>query len=131
MRTETDTNGQRLERYVKQRWMAVDGKRGMVGLCDAAGITRETLYSWFRGDIEPSLGSVAVLAEALKVQRADVVAAMDGYDLASAQREVIAREVAAAVEPLRELMRDAGLLPGATAPAEAIPSGRAPRARVA
>lgn len=131
MGTAPVTPGRRLERYVRQRWLAVDGKRGMLGLCDAAGITRETLYTWFRGEVEPSLGSIAVLAETLKVQRADVVAAMDGYDLAAVQRDVIAREVEAAVAPLRALMRDAGLLPEATVP-DAVPlGGRAPKARVA
>lgn len=132
MGTTTDTTpGRRLERYVRQRWTAIDGKRGMSGLCDAAGITRETLYSWYRGDIEPSLGSIAVLAKALRVERADVVAALDGYDLAGAQRELIAREVEAAVAPLRGLLRDAGLLPAATAPGAMPHEGRPPRERVA
>jgi len=131
MGTKADTAGRRLERYVKQRWTAIEGKRGMVGLCDAAGITREALYTWFRGDIEPSLGSLAVLARALRVERADVVAAMDGYDLAAVQREIIAREVEAAVAPLRALMRDAGLLPAATVPSAMPRGGRPARERVA
>jgi DNA-binding phage protein len=127
----SSTPGRNLERYVRERWRAIGGKRGMVGLCAAAGVTREALYGWFRGDVEPRLGNLSALAEALHVERAELVAAMDGYDLAAAQREVIAREVEAAVAPLRQLMRDAGLLPAAKAPA-AMPRGaRPPRERVA
>lgn len=128
--TGTVAAGRNLEAYVKARWRTV-GQRGMVGFAEASGVTRETLYSYFRGDVEPRMGNLAAMARALGVNRADMVAAMDGYDLIAAQREVIAREVEAAVAPLRALMRDAGLLPAATAPAEAPRGGRAPKARVA
>lgn len=119
------------EAYIRGRWKAVGGKGGMRGLCAATGITPEALYGWFRGDVEPRLGNLTALAGVLGVSRAEIVAAMDGYDLEAARREVIAREVEAAVAPLRALLRDAGLLQGATVLDEAAPGGRAPRARVA
>lgn len=67
--------GQRLETFVREHWTT---KGGMRGLCSEAGIAPETLYRWFRGETEPDLGSVRQLADALKVTRAEVVAALDG-----------------------------------------------------
>lgn len=128
---DAETAGRNLERYVRDRWRLVGGKRGMVGLCEASGVTREALYGWFRGDVEPRMGNLSALSKVLEVERAEIVAAMDGYDLAAAQRDVIVREVEAAVAPLRALLRDAGLLPAATAPAAVPHGGRPPRERVA
>jgi hypothetical protein len=73
--------GRALERYVRVRWREVDGKRGIRGLCAATGLTPEVLYSWFRGDNEPSLGALRTLAGKLQVERAELVAILDGYDL--------------------------------------------------
>lgn len=107
--------GKRLERYVKARWAEVDGKRGMTGLIEASGINREVLYAWFRGDNEPTLGPLRTLATWLKVERAELVAVLDGYDMAAAHRDAVAGAVEQATGPLRSLLHDAGLLPGAKA----------------
>lgn len=69
------TSGERLRAYVLRQWK---GGRGMVGLSEASGIARDRLYAWFRGDVEPTLGSLGELAAALNVRRAEVVAAIDG-----------------------------------------------------
>jgi len=69
------TEGRRFERFARDHWT---GEGGMRGLCKEAGITPETLYRWFRGGTDPDLGSVRQLASALKVNRAELVAAIDG-----------------------------------------------------
>lgn len=69
--------GKRLHAFLETCWGRERG--GMTGLAEAAGIRRQTLYSWFSGDDEPSLGSLAALAGAIGVDRAEVVAAMDGH----------------------------------------------------
>lgn len=87
----------------------------MRGFSEAAGVTPTALYHWFGGQSEPTLGHLAAIAEALRVPRWELVAAMDG-DL-DRQREQIAEEVEAAVAPLRQLLRELGLLPAVGAPA--------------
>jgi transcriptional regulator with XRE-family HTH domain len=104
-------SGRRLEAFVRQHWT---GSRGISGFCAEVGITREALYKWFRGDSQPSLEHLADMAPVLRVRRWEIVAAMDG-DL-DRQREQVAAEVDAAVGPLRQLMRDAGLLQEAPSP---------------
>lgn len=74
--TVDETSGRRLERYVRQRWSREQG--GITGLASETGITRETLYTWFRGETDPSLSNLAALAAALKVRRTEILAAMDG-----------------------------------------------------
>lgn len=105
--------GRRLEAVVRERWT---GKGGMRGLCKEAGVTPEALYTWFRGENYPSLAHFGALAKALGMERAELVAVMDGYDLAAARRDRMLEEVEAAVAPLRQLLRDAGLLPGGAVP---------------
>jgi hypothetical protein len=121
---------QRFEAFVRARWKSV-GKGGIRGLSRQMNATPETIYAWFRRENEPQLGSLAQLAEALQTSRAEIVAAMDGYDLTAARRDAIAEEVQAAVGPLRELLRAAGLLPGATAPGGAPPARPTSRGRAA
>lgn len=113
--------GRRLEAAVRRGWT---GPGGMRGLCKETGVTPEALYTWFRGENYPSLGHVGVLARAIGLERAELVALMDGYDLAAARRERMLEEVEAAVAPLRRLLRDAGLLPGVGVPDEAPPGAR-------
>lgn len=100
------TPGRRLEAFVRSNW---EGGRGISGFCEAVEVTREALYKWFRGDSSPTMEHLTAMADALKVRRWEIVAAMDG-DL-DRQRQAIAAEVEAAVGPLRRLMRDAGLVP--------------------
>ena len=105
------TPGKRLESFVRSHWT---GPRGISGFCDEVGMTRTALYKWFEGKSEPKLGHLTAMAEALRVPRWEIVAAMDG-DL-DRQQEQIAEEVEAAVAPLRELLRELGLLPTAGVP---------------
>lgn len=94
----------------------------MTGFCEAAGgVTRTALYKWFEDKSEPTMGHLTAMAEALRVPRWQIVAAMDG-DL-DRQRELIAQEVEAAVGPLRALLRELGLLGSDGAPG-AAPHGR-------
>jgi transcriptional regulator with XRE-family HTH domain len=106
--------GSRLEAFCRQHWT---GSGGIRGLCKRANVTPEAVYGWFRGENYPSLGHLTGLAEALGVTRSEIVAAIDGYDPAVAQRAQIAEEVEQAVGPLRQLLRDAGLVPAGTTPA--------------
>lgn len=50
----------------------------MRGLAAGIGTSTETLYGWFRGDAEPSLGHLRALAEALEVRRVELLAVLDG-----------------------------------------------------
>lgn len=71
----------------------------MRGFCRAISVQPETLYGWFRGDNDPSLGSLAAMAEKLAVKRYEIVAAMDGEGptvvLDSETRRAIRDEIAA------------------------------------
>lgn len=75
---EAIQRGQRLQVFVIGRWKTIGGKRGVTGIAQAAGINRDTLYHWFGGEGEPSLTAVSALAQALRVSRAEIVAAIDG-----------------------------------------------------
>lgn len=68
--------GRRLERFVKDRWPRSKGR--MRGLAKQVGTTAETLYSWFRGDSEPSMAHLRELARLLQVGRVELVAVIDG-----------------------------------------------------
>ncbi len=123
-----ETEGARLRVFLDGHYPRSKG--GMEQLAKDAGLRRGTLYAWFKGKGRPQLASVGALARACEVERWEVVAAMDGYGLAEARRAAVAEDVEAAVAPLRELMREAGLLPeakahGATAPAAPGAKGRA------
>lgn len=125
----SSTEGERLRAYMSAR---MGDRYGWVTELERrSGVQRATMYGWWKGTQAPDLDKLAQVAPALGCTRADLVAAMDGYDLEAARREVIAREVDAAVAPLRALLRDAGLLPAATAPGAAPRGGRPPRERVA
>lgn len=92
------STGSRLERFVRARWTRHQG--GIRKLADNAGIDKDTLYMWFRGDGEPSLSSLRGLATALNVERADIVAAMDGLEPQSAAPPKWARRPMALVNLL-------------------------------
>lgn len=76
----------RLEPYVRARWTRHQG--GVTGLAAATGLTRETLYSWFRGETEPSLANLRTLAAALGVRPWELVAALDGDEAEPAEDRV-------------------------------------------
>lgn len=73
------TPGRRLERYVKARWTRRNG--GILGLASEIGSSTETIYSWFRGDSEPSMAHLRAIADRLGVRRAVLVAVLDGDPL--------------------------------------------------
>jgi transcriptional regulator with XRE-family HTH domain len=116
------TEGARLRVFLDRFYPRREG--GIEKLAEEAGLRRGTLYPWFNGTAEPDLKSLAALSEALTrkagrpVSRAEILAAIDGFDLEADRRARIAEEVEAAVAPLRGLLRDAGLLQGAGAPSE-------------
>lgn len=89
--------GDRLRRFVESRWGRSRG--GMRGVCAAIGVVPETLYGWFRGDNDPSLGALAALADVLGVSRYEIVAAIDGEGpvvrLDEETRRAIREEIAA------------------------------------
>lgn len=100
--------GRRLERYLRARWGRQ--QRGMRGLAAKAGTTAETLYSWFRGDTEPSLASLTELAAAVGVNRSEILAVMDGLaptvPLDQDLRREIATEVARQLDEYRRRRPD-------------------------
>lgn len=70
----------------------------MKGLAATMSVSTESMYAWFRGDVEPQLGSITKIADALGVSRVAVLAAMDG-ELVEPSEETtrrIAREEARA-----------------------------------
>ena len=71
-----EKSGRRLERYIRGRWGRDRG--GISGLCTTVGVARESMYAWFRGDTDPTLEHLRLIAEALGVSRAQLLAAMDG-----------------------------------------------------
>ena len=77
-----EKSGRRLERYIRARWGRKQG--GIRGLAKAIGGTAETIYSWFRGETEPYLGTLREVAAALGVRPYQILAAMDGDGPAAA-----------------------------------------------
>lgn len=75
----TDAPGRRLERYIKERWTRDKG--GMRGLATAIQSSTETMYSWFRGESEPSMAHLRAIADKLGVRRSVLVAILDGDPL--------------------------------------------------
>lgn len=74
--TSEETPGTRLRDYIDARWNRRNG--GILGLAKRLNASTETMYAWFRGDQEPSLDHLTRLADALGVQRWEILAAMDG-----------------------------------------------------
>jgi hypothetical protein len=69
-------SGDRLRAFVEARWSRRNG--GIRGLCKRMQVAPETVYGWFRGDNDPSLGALATMASVLGVKRWEIVAAIDG-----------------------------------------------------
>lgn len=63
------------ERLVRSRWY---GAGGILGLSKLSGVSRATLYSWFRGDTMPDAKSLARLSTILDVSTAELVEAIGG-----------------------------------------------------
>lgn len=63
------------ERLVRSRWY---GAGGILGLSKLSGVSRATLYSWFRGETMPDAKSLARLSTILDVSTAELVEAIGG-----------------------------------------------------
>jgi CBS domain-containing protein len=59
-----------LERLVRSRWY---GPGGIAGLSKLSGVSRATLYAWFRGETVPDTKSLARLAAVLEMPLAELV----------------------------------------------------------
>ena len=102
---EAQRRGERLQVFLTARWRELGGKRGISGIAATAGVHRDTLYHWFSGEGEPSLTALRSLADAVKVRRAEIVAAIDGQlpppdfrsDLQAAMADFLRSGVAAGV----------------------------------
>lgn len=86
--------GQRLERFVREHW---DDPRGLVALSEVSDISRQALYSWFKGESSPDYTSLAKLAGALRVEPAALVAAMEGTEMPAGLRQQLDSLVAESV----------------------------------
>ena len=88
--------GERLRGYVEAHWNRRKG--GVRGLCRKLNASPETIYSWYRGETEPNLGSLEALATALEVRRWEIVAAMDGDLVLAAADERTRQALRAEIE---------------------------------
>ncbi len=55
---------------MRSRWY---GPGGILGLSKASGVSRATLYSWFRGETVPDTKSLARIADMLEMPLAELV----------------------------------------------------------
>lgn len=63
------------ERLVRSRWY---GAGGIAGLAKVSGVSRATLYAWFRGESTPDVKSLARLANVLELPVEELVASVQG-----------------------------------------------------
>ncbi len=63
------------ERLVRSRWY---GAGGIAGLSKVSGVSRATLYSWFRGETVPDVKSLARLGGVLELPVEELVASVHG-----------------------------------------------------
>lgn len=119
-RTDTtrEVAGRRLERYIKEQWPR--GKGGIRGLAAAIGASAETIYSWFRGETEPSMSHLREVAAKLSTTRSVLVAVLDGETTGIPDPvEVRLRAVEAELQSLRARRG------GAASPRRSVPGGTA------
>ena len=74
MSDPSSTSPSALERLVRSRWY---GAGGIQGLSKLSGVSRATMYSWFRGETVPDTKSLARLASVLDLSVADLIAAIE------------------------------------------------------
>lgn len=112
--------GARLEAFIRLRWTRRDG--GIKALAAGIGSSTETVYSWFRGDVEPNMGHLRELARMLNVSRSQIVAALDG----EAEPLEVETRLAAVEETLADLLRSSRTSPaGAASPERSARERRA------
>jgi transcriptional regulator with XRE-family HTH domain len=91
------SSGHRLRSFIEARWMELGHPRyGMVtDLAKESGVLRNTMTAWFTRSSVPRLDALAAVAQVLQVTRAELVAAMDGDELLSADRarEIVRQEL--------------------------------------
>jgi transcriptional regulator with XRE-family HTH domain len=102
--TDEDENapGRRLEHYIKARWTRRNG--GILKLAGNIGASTETVYAWFRGESEPSMAHLRLLADQLGVRRAVLVAVLDGDPLPG-EAEHATGASAGAINALSDVLR--------------------------
>ncbi|HEX2766801.1 MAG TPA: helix-turn-helix domain-containing protein [Candidatus Limnocylindria bacterium] len=61
------------ERLVRSRWY---GAGGIAGLSKVSGVSRATMYSWFRGETVPDVKSLARLASVLELPVEELLASV-------------------------------------------------------
>ena len=102
---EATSSPEALERLVRSRWY---GPGGIAGLSKLSGVSRATLYAWFRGETVPDTKSLARLANILDMPLAELVGSVQpdhGIIRPHAARApmVHARMASEAVPPARGL----------------------------
>ena len=78
-----DEFGTRLEALARDGWR---GRGGIRGLSQAVGVSRPTLYAWFRGDSSPTATMLARLAAALDMTAGELVSALESPSAANRRR---------------------------------------------
>ena len=92
---ERQLQGLRLEGAVRARWK---DPRGIRGLSEDLGVSRATLYSWFRGQSSPDTASLSRLARLLRVYPTELLADLQGGDQSALTDERIRAVVDETVE---------------------------------
>lgn len=87
------------ERLVRSRWY---GAGGIQGLSKVSGVSRATIYSWFRGETMPDAKSLARLAGVLDLSIAELVEAIGGEADLSAFADIPPQTEAAPAPRMRE-----------------------------
>lgn len=75
MSDEQITPATPFERLVRSRWY---GAGGIAGLSKVSGVSRATLYSWFRGETTPDVKSLTRLGAVLELPVEELVASVRG-----------------------------------------------------
>jgi transcriptional regulator with XRE-family HTH domain/predicted transcriptional regulator len=95
---ERRRQGQRLERLVREHW---DDRRGIRGLSQELGVSRATVYSWFRGLTSPDMATLSRLARLLGSTPSELLVSLEG---AGHSPELDARIRTLATEAAREVV---------------------------
>lgn len=120
----TVTSGERLERYISERWGRSQG--GIRALAKELHVAPDRLYAWFNGKAAPDTDQLAELAKHLKVTRLEILAAMD--DVSADPSEAVAQRIAQqVVEAALERERAAGRLVFLPSPRRGSRRGNAPQ----
>ena len=103
---DTPSTPEALERLVRSRWY---GPGGIAGLSRLSGVSRATLYSWFRGETVPDTKSLFRLATILDMPLAELVGTVEGDPGASRASAAPPLPPAASSFMLREAAAPVGM----------------------